>query len=306
VRTSDAELPASTIAYDAARPTPFANDEVLLPLAGAVPGQFTYSVGGCGSATYNFTGVPITNFAPPGGLLPPDGASVAVAFDTLQPTTCRYSVRSNPGYASMQPLDTGSPTATHNGIVAGLSTDPRTINQVYFQCASNPDYLLTETYRVLAPPGQAFPRIGDIWIGGYLYSSVPPIAQQTQLFLGPGMSGPEAIQLRSGNPGALIIPAVNVRDHADDGSIPETYFLRDIHGNKIADWCTNPPLYLVNVTNPAVTQFLAQLAYQQVAQPNLPFDGSLLRQLRHYHSPAIHRLLRKRRRDRFQRRWCCR
>src|ERR1035438_10517637 len=48
--------------------------------------------------------------------------------------------------------------------------------------------------------------------------------------------------------------------------------------NKIADWCsTAPPRYLLNVTRPEVSQFLAQYAYQLLAQSNFVSDGLFFR-----------------------------
>lgn len=83
VRISSVALPDSAIAFDAARSAPFADNEVMFSLAGVSPGALNYSVNGCGSATYNFTGVPVSNFAPPSGLLPAGSATVALSFNTL-------------------------------------------------------------------------------------------------------------------------------------------------------------------------------------------------------------------------------
>jgi len=272
LRISNVALPDSAIADDAARSTPFADNEVFLSLAGVSPGQLNYSVSGCGSATYSFTGVPIGNLTPASGLLSPGATSVTVSFNTIQPTTCRYSVGAA-AYASMQPLDTGPPAVAHKGLVSGLSSDPRLLNQVYVGCASNPDYLQTATYRVVATPGGTYPRIGNIWLGYYLYTNAPQNAQQNQLFLGPdGLSAAQAEQIRSTNPGVLVIPAVNVSDSGGEGNPPDDYFLKDTHGNKIADWCS-PLRYVLNVTKPEVSQFLAQYAYQQLSQSNFAFDG---------------------------------
>jgi hypothetical protein len=173
VRISNGEIAASAIAYDAARPAPFANNEVLLPLAGVAPGQLSYSVGGCGTATYTFAGVPISNFSPSGGLLSAGSTTVTVVFNTIQPTTCRYSVGNALDYASMLQLDTGPPAAAHKAVARGLSMDPRVLNQLYIRCASDPNYLQIATYRVLASPTGSFPRIGNIWHGNYLNQNQP-------------------------------------------------------------------------------------------------------------------------------------
>ena len=272
---SNVALSDAAIAFDAARSTPFADNEVMFPLAGVSPGQLNYSVTGCGSASYNFTGVPISNFAPPSGLLTAGSTSVAVTFNTIQATTCRYSTGSASPYSAMQALDTGPPSASHQGVIRGLSANPQVVNRVYIQCASNFDYLQSATYRVVAAPGGTYPRIGNIWIGAYVFSNAPDQAQKTQLVLGANtLSAANVAQLRSANPGFLNIPSVNVVDNGGEGSPPDSYFLRDVHGNKIADWCSStPPRYVLNITDPRVPQFLAQYAYQLLAESNFVSDG---------------------------------
>ncbi len=273
-RISRVEKSASEIAFDAARSTPFADNEVSLPLTSVPPGQLNYSVGGCGSATYNFTGVPISNLNPPGGLLSAGSTSVRIAFNTIQPTTCRYSVGSPAGYASMQTLDSGAASIAHNGVVEGLSSDPRVMNQVYLRCASNPDYLRTATYRTVAAPGQAFPRIGTIWIGWYVYRNAPELAKKNQLFLSTAALSPaDVTQLRAANPGFLSLSEINVSLFDVAVSPPDDYYLKDIQGRKIIGWCSNPPLYAANITKPEVAQFLARQAYQQLTESNFVFDG---------------------------------
>ncbi len=272
VRISNLALSDSAIAFDAARSAPFADNEVMFSLAGVSPGQLNYSVTGCGSATYNFTGVPISNFAPASGLLTAGSSSVTVTFTTVQATTCRYSIGSASHYSAMQVLDTGPATASQQGVINGLSADPRVVNRVYIRCASNPDYLQSATYRAVSAPAGTYPRIGNIWIGDYVFSNAPDQAGKTQLVLGASLSAANVAQLRASNPGFLNIPSVNVSDNGGEGNPPDAYFLKDVHGNKIADWCS-PPRYLLNVTNPAVAQFLGRYAYQLLAQSNFVSDG---------------------------------
>lgn len=271
LRISKVALSDSTIAWDAAHSAPFAENEVVLPLAGVAPGQLNYSVTGCGTATYRFTGIPITNLDPAGGLLRAGSTSVAVAFNTMQPTTCRYSVGQILDYASMQTFDTGPPTVTHKATVNGVSPDPRVVNRVYLRCASNPDYLQSATYRAVAAPGQAFPRIANIWIGPYLLSNAPSSARKTQLFIGANSGDREngvasVAKLRNASPGVLNIPAMI------PGPQPDDYFLKDVHGKPIANWCV-PEIYVPNQTKPEVAQFFARTAYEQLAQANFLVDG---------------------------------
>ncbi len=173
LRTSNTEAAAAGIAYDATRSTPLADNEVFLSLTGVSPGQLNYSVNGCGTASLAYTGIPITNFSPPSGLLPPGSTSVTVSFQTTSPTVCRYSVGSNPGYNSMQILDTGPASTMHQGVIRGISSATQVVNSVYFICASNLDFVETTVYRAAASPSGAFPRIGSIWWGSYVASTTP-------------------------------------------------------------------------------------------------------------------------------------
>jgi len=272
LRISDVALPDGLIADDSSRSTPFANDEVAISLAGVSPGQLVYSVAGCGtSSPYTFTGIPISNFSPPSGLLPPGNSSVAVSFNSIQPTTCRYSVGKPLDYSAMQPLDAGTATATHNGIVSRISTNPQVLNQVYIRCASNLDYLQSETYRVVAAPSGPFPRIGNIWLGHYLNQTRPDLSQKVQLFFGANMSASEALALRAHNPDVLVLPSTQV-DDTGDTTLPETYYLHDTNGKRIYDWCV-PPLAIYNMTRPEVATYIGQQAYQLLSQSKWAFDG---------------------------------
>lgn len=271
LRISKVGLTDAAVAYDAAHAAPFPENEVIVSLTGVAPGQLSYSVAGCGTAAYNFTGIPITNLAPSGGLLSPGSTSLQVAFNTIQPTTCRYSVGSPKDYTSMQTLDTGPSTTVHKATVIGVSSDPRVVNRVYFRCASNPDYLLTATYRTVGPPpGQSFPRIGNIWIGPYVLDNAPEAAQKTQLFVGANSTEPNSsgrlAQLRNVNPGVLIIPSMIPEPQPDD------YFLKDVRGKRIANWCV-PEIYLPNQTKPEVAEFFAQSAYRLLLKSDFLVDG---------------------------------
>ncbi len=264
LRISNVALSDAAVAYDAARSAPFADNETMLPLAGLSPGQLTYSVGGCGTAAYNYTGIPISNFSPPSGLLPAGSAGATLAFNTIQATTCRYSLGTALDYTAMQALDTGPATVAHKAAVNGLSTDPRVLNRVYVRCAVSPDYLWSATYRVVAAPAGSFPRIGNIWLGEYVYANAPNIAKKTQLFLGATISAADAAALRTLNPNVLIVPSIQV-DDAFDFTLPESYYLHDKHGNRISDWC-GPVAYIYNMTRPEVAAYVAQQAYQVLAR----------------------------------------
>ena len=56
-------------------------------------------------------------------------------------------------------------------------------------------------------------------------------------------------------------------------AVPDSYYLLDVNGNKIQDWPGTPGHFLVNLTNPAVVQFMAQYAAQQMTQTGFNYDG---------------------------------
>lgn len=270
VRISNDEMTPAEIAYDATRSTPFADNEVYLSLAGVATGQLSYAVNSCGTASLTYLGIPIKNFSPPSGLLPAGGNSVAVSFQTISPTVCRYSVGTNGGYNSMQPLDTGPASTMHQGSI-GISADTRVLSSVYISCASNPDFVQSAVYRPVAAPSGAFPRIGSIWGGEYIYRTNPAQAEKLQLFQAASLTPAEASAIRAANADVLILVPISADDTVDY-SLPETYYLHDTKGNRIADWCS-PVDYLLNMTRPEVSAYVGQQAYQKLAQSNWAFDG---------------------------------
>src|SRR5262249_9203995 len=78
LRISNDEKSSAIIQYNAKRSSPFADNEVYFSMNGLSPGQLTYSVTGCGAASYTFTGAPVTNLTPPSNLLAPGSNSVAL------------------------------------------------------------------------------------------------------------------------------------------------------------------------------------------------------------------------------------
>jgi hypothetical protein len=71
LRFSSSELSAEQILFDATRTTPFADNEVFLPLTALSPGPVAYSIEpagsslSCGSTGLNFAGIPNPNAPPP-------------------------------------------------------------------------------------------------------------------------------------------------------------------------------------------------------------------------------------------------
>ncbi|MGH9767045.1 MAG: putative glycoside hydrolase [Blastocatellia bacterium] len=278
LRISNDEKSPAIIQYSAKRSSPFANNEVYLSMNGVSPGQLTYSVTGCGAASYTYTGVPITNLNPPSNLLAPGSNSVALSFNTLQPAMCRYSTGSLLDYNSMRQFDAGPATTTHAGTITGLSSNPQVLNTVFVRCNSSPDYVQTIEYRTVAAPSGPFPRIGSIWWGNHVFFSKPDQAKKIQLYLAPFFTAEQARAVREINPNVIIVnPNVNAIDtitgvdpNTSGPEIPDNYYLKDTKGNRIEVW---PGSYRLNLTKPEVAEFLAQYAYQQIVQSHLAFDG---------------------------------
>ena len=282
VRITNNEMIAAAIAYDAALMTPFANDEVYLPLGSASPGQLTYSVNRCGSAAYDFTGVPLSNFARPSTLLPTGATSLVLNFSSQQPVACAYSVGSLLPFAAMQPFAGGQKTTSHQGTVSGISPSPQITNSVYIRCDSNPDFVQTLKYRAVGSPAGTVSPVGSIWWGSYVASNKPAQAAKISLYLCPAFNTDQARSIRLANPNAIILPNVNATETTSPttpGNVPEDYYLHDRNGNRISDWPT-AGTYLLNLTKPEVADFIANYAYQVLLQSGLVYDGVLFHSVR--------------------------
>jgi len=274
MRILNTEQTPAEIRSDALRTGPFADNEVyaqLSSLSGGTIGYQATSASGsaCGSASFLVS--PLTNVNPPNGFLPAGSTGTALSFSTAQPASCRYSAGAPAPWASMQPLDLAGPTLAHSGTITGLSSDPRVLNSVYIACDSNPAYVTDLQYRAVAAPHGSYPQIGNIWNGEYVATTAPTQLKQIQLFLGAPFTAAQATAIRSTNPGVLILPSVNATETTKGvPAVPASYFLRDTSGNMIEDW---PGNYVLNLTNPAVVQFLASYAAQIVTKSDYAFDG---------------------------------
>ena len=122
-----------------------------------------------------------------------------------------------------------------------------------------------------------FPRIGNIWTGNWLSQTNPSHANQIGLYLGPGpdpLTPQDAQTIRAANPNVLILTDVNAMDTTGAGSPPDSYYLLDVNGSRIEDWCGSAPRYLLNLTVPAVAQFLAEYAAQAIRSTGDEFNGA--------------------------------
>ncbi|HWB85121.1 MAG TPA: carbohydrate binding domain-containing protein [Bryobacteraceae bacterium] len=217
----------------------------------------------------------ITNLTPGSNLLAPGSTSVALSFNTTQPALCRYSVGSAAAFAAMQPFDSGPASTTHKGTVRDLSASPAVVNSVYLRCDSDANSVTSLQYRAAASPSGALPRIGSIWWGSYIAGTKSTQASKIQLYLCPAFSIQQAQAARAANPNVLMLPNVNSMETASPDAppnVPESYYLHDTSGKRIPNWPT-PGDYMLNMTNPAVADFLANYAYHVLLQSGLVYDG---------------------------------
>jgi uncharacterized protein (TIGR03437 family) len=219
------------------------------------------------------SGIPITNLSPGSNLLAPGTTSFTLTFNTIQPASCAYSTGTLLPFSSMQPISGGQGTTQHQGTISGISANPQVLNTVYLQCDSNPDFVDTLQYRVVGARNGPFPRLGSIWQGEYILTTKPDQAAKMQIYFGPGgMTTSQTAALRAQNPNILVLPSVNsIETTSGTPVVPDSYYLKDVNGNKISDW---PGNYLLNLTNPQVAAFLAQYAFQQYfVNANFAYDG---------------------------------
>jgi hypothetical protein len=120
----------------------------------------------------------------------------------------------------------------------------------------------------------SFPRIGSVWWGESIYTANPAQAAQIQLFLAPGFTTAAAKAVSGLNPDAPVLASMNAMETtAGVPAVPDSYYLLDVNGNRIQNWPGTPGNFLLNMTNPAVVQFMAQYAYQQMTKAGFKYDG---------------------------------
>ena len=119
-----------------------------------------------------------------------------------------------------------------------------------------------------------YPQIGSVWWGQTIYNTSPSQASQIKLYLGPSFTPTTAAAVKASDPSSKILTSVNAMETtAGVPSVPTSYYLLDSYGNPIQNWPGSPGNYLLNLTNPAVVQFMANYAYQQMTQAGYKYDG---------------------------------
>jgi hypothetical protein len=231
------------------------------------PVSVTQTGTACQSSVCAWNGIPITNAQPPSTLLPVGATSVALTVQTADNTTCAYAVGQALPFAQMTAFASGGGTQMQSTVISGLNPDPNFVNDVYVRCAAQPNYVLHLQYRALSDANPPYPRKGNLWGWWLWYSNGLPYMSKVDLWLGASPSASDAATLRQLNPHLRILTSINA---VENSGLPDDYYLKDIHGNKIEVW---PGSYRLNMTKPYVADYQAQFAYQTVLGTGLMADG---------------------------------
>lgn len=272
-RVADAaEIEARARRTDAPQP-----NEVWLPASGVLPGtplvfEFTPSTATqtgavCQSSILLWAGIPITNAQPPSTLLTPGATNLSLAVDTTKNTSCAFAVGQPLAFIQMKPFDSGAGSRHHLATITGLNPDPNSLNDIYVRCAAQPDYLLHLQYRSLSDANPPYPRTGNLWGWWDWLTNGLPYMAKIDLWLGAFPSADQAVALRQLNPQIRILTSINA---VENTGLPEDYYLKDIHGNRIEVW---PGSYRLNLTKSYVADYQARFAYQTVLDTGLMADG---------------------------------
>lgn len=210
---------------------------------------------------------PITNPQPPSTLLPAGATTVALTVQTAVDTACAFAVGEAAPFSEMTPFDAGAGTTSHQMVVSGLNPDPNTVNEVYVRCAADPLFVLPLRYRSLSHPNPSYPRVGNLWGSKRFLDKDPADVARIDLWLGAGFKPEQIRQLRKVNPHILVLTSLNA---IEDPNLPDDYYLKDIHGQRVEVW---PGYYRLNLTKSYVAEHQAQRAYELILNSDLMFDG---------------------------------
>ena len=221
----------------------------------------------CQSGALPWKGIPITNAQPPSTILPVGATNLFLTVQTASNTSCSYAMGQPLPFAQMTPFSSGTGTTSPGTLISGLSPDPNMVNDVYVRCAANPDYLLHLQYRALSEANPPYPRKGNLWGWGEWITNGLPYMSRVDLWLGAFPTAAQAVTLRQLNPHLRILTSINA---VENSGLPDDYYLKDIHGNKIEVW---PGSYRLNMTKLYVADYQAHFAYQTVLNAGLMVDG---------------------------------
>ena len=277
LRISSRATDAAEIAARARRTGAPQPNEVWLPATNVPTGsqlvfEFTPATASqtgsvCQSSTLVWSGIPITNVQPPSTLLPPGSTNLELLAETAETTSCAYAVGLPLDFLQMTPFASGAGSRQHQTVVAGLDPSPNVLNDIYVRCAAHPDYLLHLQYRALSDPHPPYPRKGNLWGWSQWIDKGLSYMSKVDLWLGASPRPDQIVTLRQLNPHLRLLTSINA---VENTGLPDDYYLKDIHGNRIEVW---PGAYRLNLTKPYVADYQARFAYQTVLDTGLMADG---------------------------------
>jgi hypothetical protein len=204
---------------------------------------------------------------PPSTLLPPGTTSLPLKLTTAQPSACKWDTKDTP-YASMANSFAGSGTS-HSTTLAALSGNLQ-ISDFFVRCAIFPTEKLALTYRAL-PDVKATPspKLGNLW-GNANFRSHPEglayAAKRASLWLGSDWNATEIAALRAANGGTIVLTSINACETTRT-DLPDNFYLTNVTRpastkGRLQSW---PGAFRLDLTNPAVQEWQAELMYGLVA-----------------------------------------
>ncbi len=270
-------IPAPEIAAHALRAEPARSNETWLSTASLVnadrlileytPRTASGTGAPCQSAELVYEGIPVLNPQPPSTLLPPSATSFSLSLQSTTPTQCSYAVGNPLPFPQMIPFGESAPSTAHLGNITGLNPDPNVLNAVYVRCANHPDYMLSLAYRSLSQVNPSYPRTGNLWGSWEVQKKGLDYTAKNDLYLGADFSAADILRLRQLNPNIRILTSINA---VENTGLPDSYYLKDIHGNRIEVWTNS---YRLNLTHPEVAEYQARFAYQTWLDSGMMADG---------------------------------
>ena len=205
--------------------------------------------------------------SPPSTLLQPGTTTLDVSVVTTTATSCRWGAIDAP-FAALPHEFAGAGTVEHSTTLTGLS-GCLNVSVVYVRCKAYPDPLAL-AYRSVPDVGSApFPRLGNLW-GSHNFRGHPSglkyAADRASLWLGSDWTSEEIAELRAHNPYTIVLTSINACE-TNDQNLPDDFYLTNITrpnstNGRLQSW---PTAFRLDLTNPKVQKFQAQLMYGLIA-----------------------------------------
>lgn len=205
---------------------------------------------------------------PPSTLLPPGTTTLPLQLTTAEPSACKWDTKDTT-YASMANSFAGNGTTSHSTTLTSLSGNLQT-SALFVRCAAFPTEKLALIYRAL-PDVEAmpFPKLGNLW-GNSNFRGHPEglayAAKRASLWLGSNWNATEIAELRAANSGTIVLTSINACETTRT-DLPDDFYLTNVTRpaatkGRLQSW---PGAFRLDLTNPAVQEWQAELMYGLVA-----------------------------------------